>query len=369
MVDTKSFFCALVKRNLDFFCGVPDSLLKSFCACVTENCEKKNHIIAANEGNAVGLCAGHYLATGKPGVVYMQNSGLGNAVNPLVSIADGDVYSIPMLLIVGWRGEPEVKDEPQHKKQGKITTALLETLGVEYEILSDDYENQLDRCSDYLKNCSKPFALVVRKNTFSQFPFTPRKTDLTLTREEALSCLLESIDSDSLVVSTTGKTSRELFELRQARGENHGRDFLTVGGMGHTASIALGLALGTDKNVWCVDGDGSFIMHMGGFAVAAANAPKNFKYILNNNGAHESVGGQPTVGFEADIEKILLGCGFKTVRTALCTRDIADAVNKMKDESLCALVIKTRSGSRENLGRPTQSPAENKEQLREVLSK
>ncbi|MBE6758541.1 MAG: phosphonopyruvate decarboxylase [Ruminococcaceae bacterium] len=363
MIETKQFYDSLVSRGLDFFTGVPDSLLKNFCACVTENSPRELNIIAANEGNAAAMALGYHLSTGKYGVVYMQNSGEGNIVNPLMSLADEDVYSVPMLLIIGWRGEPGVKDEPQHVKQGKVTIPLLDAMGVKNMILDDNWSEQLDECIGYMKQTNRPCALIVRKGAFSSYSMKKAQSDLPLTREDALGVILGALKDDDFVVSTTGKTSREVFELREARGQGHANDFLTVGGMGHTASIALGAALGTEKNVWCIDGDGSFLMHMGGFAVIAQNAPKNFKYIINNNGAHESVGGQPTVGMDIDIPGVLRAVGFRTVIEASTGEQIAEGMKVLRDSELAALVISTRQGSRDDLGRPTTTPCQNKQDM------
>ena len=360
MIETKKFYDSLVSRGLDFFTGVPDSLLKNICACITENSPKERNIIAANEGNAVAMALGYHLSTGKYGVVYMQNSGEGNIVNPLMSLADEDVYSVPMLLIIGWRGDPGVKDEPQHKKQGKVTLSLLEAMGVEYCVADDNWSEQLDKAVAYMKETNRPYAMVIRKDTFSSYSMKVESTEYPLTREEALSVILGKLDDDDFIVSTTGKTSREVFELREARNEGHANDFLTVGGMGHTASIALGAALGTKNNVWCIDGDGSFLMHMGGFAVIAQNAPDNFKYIINNNGAHESVGGQPTVGMDIDIAAVLKAVGFKTVVEASNEEEIKSGMEKLRENGLAALIIRTRQGSRDDLGRPTTTPQRNK---------
>ncbi len=363
MIDTKEFYDALLLRQMDFFAGVPDSLLANLCACIKENAPSDKNIIAANEGNAVGIVCGYHIATGRYGVVYMQNSGEGNAVNPLLSIADEEVYGIPLLLVIGWRGEPGVKDEPQHKKQGKVTLALLEAMGIAYEVLQDDYAPQLDRAVTYMRDKSRPFAIVVRKGTFSPCSTATEDNGYPLSREEALACVLDNIGEDDFVVSTTGKTSREIFELREARGQSHAGDFLTVGGMGHTSSIALGMSLGTDKNVYCIDGDGSFLMHMGAFAVSADKAGANFKYILNDNGAHESVGGQPTVGLKIDVSAILRAVGFRHIRTAETPEQITEAMRELADVPLGALILYTHQGSREDLGRPTVSPAENKQAM------
>lgn len=369
MINTKQFYDYLVAKNLDFFVGVPDSILKNLCACIKENSDSKHNIITANEGNAVAIACGYHMSSNKYGVVYMQNSGLGNTVNPLLSLADDEVYNIPMLLIIGWRGEPEKKDEPQHVKQGKLTLPLLETMGIEYMILDDNYQEQIDKCYQYMKETNKPIALIVRKNSFEDYNITKDKTNYTLTREEALDTIIKELNDDDFIVSTTGKTSREIFELREKNNQGHSNDFLTVGSMGHTASIAFGLCLNTDKNVYCIDGDGSFIMHMGGFAVIAQNPCDNFKYILINNGAHESVGGQPTVGFNIKIDEILKAVGFKNVYTATTEEEIKESLSKIKNNSMEALIIYTKQGSRKDLGRPTTTPIENKKALMEKLAK
>lgn len=361
MVDTVRFYEYLVSHDLDFFTGVPDSLLKELCSCIKDKSDKKHNIIAANEGNAVGLASGYYLSTGKLGVVYMQNSGEGNVINPLMSLADPKVYSIPMLLIIGWRGEPGVHDEPQHVKQGEVTLKLLQAMDIEYRVLGDDFEDDLSSMVSLAKKESKPTAIIVRKGTFSKYVPLNKETAVMgeLLREEALDAILDNIGDDP-VVSTTGKESREVFEIRERKGQGHGCDFLTVGSMGHTSSIALGVSLGTSKNVWCLDGDGSFIMHMGGLAIAGVNAGDNFKYIINNNAAHESVGGQPTVSDRIDIKAILEACGFKRTYEARTREEIILAIKQMKGEGKCALILYTKQGSRDNLGRPTTTPIENK---------
>ncbi len=367
MIDTKEFYDCLLSNQMDFFTGVPDSLLANFCACVKQNSPSDRNIIAANEGNAVGIACGYHIATGRYGVVYMQNSGEGNAVNPLLSIADEEVYSIPLLLVIGWRGEPGTKDEPQHKKQGKVTLALLEAMGIAYDILQDDYLPQIEKAVTYMRTQSRPYAIVVRKGAFSEYKIPKESADYPLCREQALECVLDCIPESDFIVSTTGKTSREIFEIREARGQSHSGDFLTVGGMGHTSSIALGMSLGTDRNVYCIDGDGSFIMHMGSFAINADKAGANFKYILNNNGAHESVGGQPTVGFKIDIPAILRAVGFRHIFTAETPEEITSAMKQLAGVRLGALILYTHQGSRENLGRPTVSPIDNKKAMMDRL--
>ena len=361
MVNTKEFYDYLVNNGLDFFTGVPDSLLKELCSCIKDNSDSKHNIIAANEGNAVALASGYYLSTGKLGVVYMQNSGEGNAVNPLLSLADPKVYSIPMLLIIGWRGEPGVHDEPQHVKQGEVTLRLLEAMDIEYKVLSDNYIEDLKAMVALAKKENKPTALVVKKGTFSKYDAVNKAKNCmgNILREEALEVILSETGDDP-IVSTTGKESREIFELREKYHQGHEHDFLTVGSMGHTSSIALGLSIGTEKNVWCLDGDGSFIMHMGSMAIVGQNAGDNYKYIINNNAAHESVGGQPTVGGSIDIKSILVACGIKDVFEARTKEEIKLAMEQMKKIGKCALILYTKQGSRDDLGRPTISPVDNK---------
>lgn len=367
MIDTKKFYNTLIKNSFDYFVGVPDSLLKEFCLCIND-LSKNNHIITANEGNAVAIASGYNIATSKYGVVYMQNSGLGNIVNPLLSLADEKVYKIPMLFIIGYRGEPNVKDEPQHIKQGELTLPLLDTLGIKYFILNEDYEEQIKQCYDYIKQTEKPIALVVKKDTFSKYEkdFVSNNNN-SLSREEALEIIINNLDNNDFIVSTTGKTSREIFEIREKNKTDHSKDFLTVGSMGHTSSLALGISLNTDKNIYCIDGDGAFIMHMGGLAIAIQNAMDNFKYILINNGCHESVGGQPTIAYNIDIEKILLGFGFKKVFIVDNKEDIVLALKEQKENNKIAIIINTNDKSRKDLGRPTTAPIYNKEQFQKKI--
>lgn len=362
-ISSEEFYDQLVESGLDFFTGVPDSLLKGLCACILERTPRGKNIIAANEGSAVGIACGHYISSGKPAVVYMQNSGEGNAINPLLSVADPDVYSIPMLLIIGWRGEPGVKDEPQHIKQGKVTTSLLETIGIPYEVLSSNWRTQIKSLKDTMIRESRPVALVVRKGVLGPHPLSANPSNFPLKREMALETILSLLPEDSCIVSTTGKTSREIFELREKRGEDHAHDFLTVGGMGHAVSIALGMATGSSRPIFCIDGDGAFLMHMGAVAIAAQNRLSSFRYILNNNSCHESVGGQPTVCGNLNLSAILSGMGFDSVYTASNSLELQDSLRTMISQPSSALIINTSPGSRADLGRPTVSPKQNKYML------
>ncbi len=371
MINCKAFYGCLVKNGIDFFTGVPDSLLKDFNAYIMDNAERQKHIIAANEGNAIALAAGHYLATGKFGLVYMQNSGLGNAINPLTSLADKEVYSIPMLLLIGWRAEPGVKDEPQHVKMGKITLGLLETLKIHYTVLNDNYEEIIKNAVTHMKNEKSPYAIVVKKGVFEEYKLQNKKhTNYELNREEAIKIIVPLLNENDIVVSTTGKASRELFELREATGQGHEKDFLTVGSMGHSSSIALGIALEKpDRIVYCFDGDGAVIMHMGALSIIGQFKPKNFKHIIFNNFAHDSVGGQPTAAFNIDIPSIAKANGYADAFSAETKEEIIDKTSKIKAmNGPVMLEIKVNKGARKDLGRPTRTPIENKEDFMGFLT-
>lgn len=371
MIDPKGFVDALAEQRIDFYAGVPDSLLKEFCAYVDDHGKPGQHVITANEGNAVAMASGYHMATGKSAVVYLQNSGLGNTINPLTSIADKEVYQTPMLLVVGWRGEPGVKDEPQHIKQGRITPEQLELLEIPYRVVAADSDPQeLARWSrDLLDETGAPVALLVKKGAFAGYK-SQRKpaTDATMQREAALDVLL-ALAGDAAIVSTTGKTSREVFELRVAREEKQ-RDFLTVGGMGHTASIALGAAMGRpNKSVVCIDGDGSALMHLGALPIIGSLQPANFTHVLLNNAAHESVGGQPTVADRTDFRAIALASGYNAYAVASTPEELKTAWEQLADEpGPVMLEVRITTGSRSDLGRPTSTPRENKQAFMEWLN-
>jgi len=373
MISNSDFYDDLSSQGITFFTGVPDSLLKNICSYISDNVSPTNHVIAANEGGAISLAIGRYLATKELSLVYMQNSGEGNALNPLISLADKEVYKIPMLLLIGWRGKPGEKDEPQHVKQGKITLDLLKVLGIPYELLpknKEDAKSILAKTINSIKQTSITHALIVEKDSFE--PYTPKNKLLetyTLTREESLKKLILLLDNESVVVSTTGKTSRELFELRDKLGQNHSQDFLTVGGMGHSSQIALGIALSKPKKqVFCFDGDGSIIMHMGSLAIIGTQSPKNFRHIIFNNGSHESVGGQPTAGFKVSFTEIARACNYKLVLKAKTLEEIEKGFIKLKKhDGPTLLEILIKNGSRKDLGRPTNSPRDNKKEFMDKL--
>jgi phosphonopyruvate decarboxylase len=373
MISPSYFYQTLQKQGVDFFSGVPDSLLKNLCAYITDHSDRKNHIIAANEGAAVGLAAGYHLATGKIPVVYMQNSGLGNTVNPLLSLTDKEVYNIPVLLLIGWRGEPGIKDEPQHVKQGKVTLPLLEAMNIKTEVLVEEEDclaEQISRCFSYMNETGEPCALIVRKGSFSEYELSVSPEPvLSLSREEAVRLVAGGLSKEDIVVSTTGMISRELFEYRESVREGHERDFLTVGSMGHASQIALGLALNAShRKVYCFDGDGATIMHMGALGIIGSQSPQNYYHIVFNNGAHDSVGGQPTIGFELNLPGIARHCGYATVLSIDNKEGLQETVQRLPFlPSPVFLEIKVRKGARRDLGRPTVTPVENKRKLMDFL--
>lgn len=373
MITPKFFIEDLKCHNIDFFAGVPDSLLKNICAYITDNSLPANNIIAANEGAAVGLASGYHLATGKVPVVYMQNSGEGNAINPLMSLTDKDVYNIPVIILIGWRGEPGIKDEPQHIKQGKVTVPLLEAMGIKYIILSKEEavaKNQIIEAVEYIKETNEAFTFLIQKDTFDAYKLQNiEDNNLTLSRENAIKVVASSIEKDAVVISTTGMISRELFEHRECIGDSHEKDFLTVGSMGHASQIALGIALHKPyKKVYCFDGDGASIMHLGSLAIIASKSPKNYYHIIFNNGAHDSVGGQPTVGFKVNIKQIALNCGYRDAFSVDNQDELISTLKKIEgQEGPILLEIKVKKGNRKDLGRPTTTPIQNKNNFMNFL--
>lgn len=375
MINPKFFIEELGSNGIDFFAGVPDSLLKNICAYIADHKDEQHNIITANEGGAIALAAGYHLATGKIGVVYMQNSGEGNIINPLASLTDKEVYNIPVLLLIGWRGKPGVHDEPQHVKQGKVTTGLLNVMGVNYDVLSQDEEKaakQIEKAIAVMKATNEVYALVIEKGTFEDYKLqNVEENDLQMTREEAIQTVAASLGEKDVIVSTTGMISRELFETRTAWKQGHERDFLTVGSMGHASQIALGIAMEkVDRKVWCFDGDGASIMHMGNMAIVASKHPKNYVHVVFNNGAHDSVGGQPTVGLKIDLPSVAKSVGYKETYSV-------DNMGKLKSilpsiakaEGPVFLQVCVKKGNRKDLGRPTTTPIQNKEALMKFLEK
>ena len=368
MISPQFFIEKLRDGGIDCFAGVPDSLLKNVCAYITDHFDAQHNIITANEGAAIGLAAGHYLATGCPACVYMQNSGEGNIINPLASLTDPEVYNIPVLLLIGWRGRPGVHDEPQHIKQGKVTTGLLETMGIHFDVLGKEEEKaeaQIAVALDALKR-NEVYAFVIEKDTFTDYKLqSVDKNDLSMSREDAIRTVAASLRKRDCIVSTTGMISRELFEYRTAMDEGHERDFLTVGSMGHASQIALGIAMAKpDRRVWCFDGDGAVIMHMGSMAIVAEKAPSNYVHVVFNNGAHDSVGGQPTVGLKIDLPAVARAVGYPHALSVDNRDTLCDILGEVKNmEGPVFLEVKVKKGNRKDLGRPTTTPIQNKQAL------
>lgn len=372
MVSVEKFISML---GVDFFVGVPDSKLKKLVNYLMYKygIDNKHHLIAANEGNCVAIAAGYYLATKKVPLIYLQNSGEGNIINPIASLISPDVYKIPMIFIIGWRGEDGINDEPQHRFQGKITKDLMDLMQIENVTLTKDTtEEMLSKNIEDLKKDlekGKSVAFLAKENAFSFEKIMEYKNDNKLKREEIIEKIVE-VANDNVIVSTTGKASRELFEIRKNKKMSHKNDFLTVGSMGHSSSIALGIAISKpDERIWCIDGDGAAIMHMGAIPVIGAVKPSNFIHVIINNGAHESVGGMPTAAqIGCDFSGIAKACGYKYVYKVSNMWELDEALIKVeKNKGLTLIEVMSAIGSRKDLGRPTLSPTENKENFMERL--
>ncbi|MFT4245803.1 MAG: phosphonopyruvate decarboxylase [Micrococcaceae bacterium] len=368
-------FISSLGLSKPFFAGVPDSQLKPFCNYLAQEYGiNESHIIAANEGNAVALAAGHYLATGDIPVVYLQNSGLGNAVNPITSLLNDKVYGIPTIFIIGWRGEPGLKDEPQHVFQGEISKELCELLNLEVMVL--DKETTAEDVADKVKNFQSQFsqgkslAFLVKKGAFEDTIKANYQNDYELVREDVIEKVVEVADED-IIVSTTGKASRELFEIREAKKQSHKYDFLTVGSMGHSSSIALAIAQNKkDTKVWCIDGDGAALMHLGAFALTGSSKPNNLVHILIDNSAHETVGGMPTVSEDIDFVKIAKACGYPSATSVTSIEELEKVLKEAKNlNELTLIEVKASLASRADLGRPTTTAKENKEAFMDNLKK
>lgn len=365
MIEPKLVVDTLSELGVEFACGVPDSLMEPLCTYLA-TLPPERHLLAANEGAAIGLAVGHYLGTGKPAFVYMQNAGIGNAINPLVSLADPGVYAIPMLVFVGWRGQPGTTDEPQHMTQGKQMVPLMEALEVPWATLAKEPEEaraQLAEALDVAVTRSTPYVMLVEKGSFVPTQSAEKEEAHDgPSREEALIALLEAVGSEGIYVATTGMLGRELYEYRERSGTPSSRDFLTVGGMGHASSIALGLAEARpEREVWCLDGDGATLMHMGTLAVIAARSPKNFFHVVFNNGVHDSVGGQPTVMRSIDLAAAARAFGYEFATSISDVGHIGKVVEEMRHSPGPALVdLRVRPGNREGIGRPKRTPAEAK---------
>jgi phosphonopyruvate decarboxylase len=373
MIRCQDFIDWLEALGVDFYAGVPDSLLKPVCFYLADHAGDK-HVVAANEGGAVALACGYHLATGKVPLVYLQNSGQGNTINPLLSLADPEVYSIPLLLLIGWRGEPGTKDEPQHVKQGKITVNLLETMDIPYRVLEpepDTARRSVDELVAIAAAENRTVALLVRKGTFEPYKSKVQtSSQFEMTRERAIEAVVAALGDTDVIVSTTGHISRELYEYRARAGHGHQREFLTVGGMGHASQIAMGIALAKpERQVFCLDGDGAMLMHMGGTAIVGAAGVENFKHIVLNNGVHDSVGGMASAGLQVSFTEIGKACGYTAAWRVKRSMDVAEKVARLRAvKGPAMLEIMVQKGARADLGRPKTSPIENKTAFTRFLS-
>ncbi len=373
-VRAEALVSAFRARGVSLFTGVPDSLLKSFCGYLTDRCAAE-HVITANEGGAVGLAAGHYLATGRAAVVYLQNSGQGNAVNPLLSLADPEVYGVPMVLLVGWRGRPGEHDEPQHIKQGRVMMRLFEAMEIPAQVLPEAEDAAIAMAQAAVEQAlveARPVALAVRRGTFAPYTLARREVDLgALRREEAIEAIVAHFGArpGTVFISTTGMASRELYEIRARLGQGHGHDFLTVGSMGQAAMIALGIArVQPARQVVCLDGDGATLMQMGNLAITGCSKAANLVHVVLNNGAHDSVGGQPTVGGAVDLTAIARACGYAAAEPfrGATAEDLAAYLAASEGSAGARsrfLEVRVAKGARADLGRPKASPRENKAAL------
>jgi len=371
MIDPKRFALAVREAGVTFVCGVPDSLLRHALTALVDAFGPERHAGAVNEGAAVALAAGRHLASGELPLVYLQNSGLGNAVNPLLSLADPEVYALPLLLLVGWRGEPEVPDEPQHRTQGRVTPALLDAMGIPTRVVDDDEPAALAAlrwAATEARARSAPVALLVRAGSFAEAeraarPASAARPPPPLTRERAIERIAATLPADASVVASTGMIARELYEHRRRAGESGAGDFLTVGSMGHASHIALGIAAARpERTVVCLDGDGAVLMHMGALAAVGTSGAANYLHVVLNNGAHDSVGGQPTLAFEVDLAAVARACGYRQAVGGVVD---ADALEAQLRSLLAAtgpsfLEVRVAPGARADLGRPRETPLENK---------
>ena len=358
----------------DFFTGVPDSQLKGLCDYLidTYGIDPKHHIIAANEGNCTAVAAGYHLSTGKTPVVYLQNSGEGNIINPVASLLNDKVYAIPMIFIIGWRGEPGVHDEPQHIFQGEVTVKLLDTMEISsFVIGKDTTDDQVEEAMDAFRALlqqGKSVAFVIRKGALLYEKKDPYSNRFDMKREEIIKKVISFSGSDP-VISTTGKASRELFEAREEKQMGHQYDFLTVGSMGHCSSIALGVALQKpQQKIWCIDGDGAALMHLGAMAVIGANHPDNLVHIVINNEAHETVGGMPTVASNCDLPAIAKACGYPYSVSVSNYSELENALQyAVSNRQLIFIEAKCAIGARQDLGRPTTTAIQNKQNFMNYL--
>lgn len=375
MVNLQYLFESLKKMGIDFFTGVPDSLLNNFCLYLTQNCEEGKHVMAANEGNAIAIAAGHYMATGKIPVVYMQNSGIGNATNPLLSLTHDCVYGIPMILVIGWRGDPAISDHAQHKKQGELTPVLMKDMDIPYEIL-DDENTVVDKFAwaiSKAKEISSPVALIAKKAILTEKVKKQEYPESKLmNREEAVSAVVDVLGNDAIYLGTTGRATREVHEQLKAHGVGEGHEWQNVGSMGHVSSVGLGIALAKpEQKVLVFDGDAAAVMHMGAFATNCRYKAGNMIHIVLNNGVNESVGGQPSAGYVVNLTEIAAACGYRTPGHAVKTKEELQAILKdfHKGDKPLLMDVHVRQGIRSDMPKLNIDHKAQKQALMEMLMK
>lgn len=374
IISCEDFFEVLKKQGITFFTGIPDSTFKDWMSFLADNDKKKlENLVACNECEAIALAAGYHLATNKIGVVYMQNSGLGKTVNPLTSICDPEIYAIPILLLIGWRGEPGEIDAAQHKKMGKITLPLLELLQIPYSILEPDLnkvETELKNAYSHFTKIKGPYAFIIKKNLFKKYE-TKKKiiNEFELTRKRAINLIMENLNNDEIIVSNTGYISRELFEYRESRKKDHYKSFYNIGGMGCASSISLSIALHKpNKKVLVFDGDGSILMQMGALSTIGKSSPSNLIHIIFDNNAHESTGGQPTNSESVDFIEIALGCSYKSAILITTSERLISTIKSLsKMEGPILLLVKINLTLNTDLKRPNKKPTEYKKDLMNYL--
>jgi phosphonopyruvate decarboxylase len=355
MVNQRYLFESLKNLGIDFFAGVPDSLLNNFCLYMVENIPDGQHVMAANEGNAIAIAAGHYMATGNIPLVYMQNSGIGNATNPLLSLTHDSVYGIPMILVIGWRGDPAFNDHAQHKKQGELTPVLMKDMDIPYEILDDENTvvEKFTWAIDKAKEISAPVALIAKKAILTEKVKKQEYPESKLmNREEAVSAVVDVLGEDAIYLGTTGRATREVHEQLKEHGVGEGHEWQNVGSMGHVSSVGLGIALAKpEQKVVVFDGDAAAVMHMGALATNCRYKAGNLIHIVLNNGVNESVGGQPSAGYVVNLTEVAAACGYRTPGHAVETREELQAImkNYKNGEMPLFLDVHVRQGIRSDM--------------------
>ncbi len=374
------FVDQLAALGVRFVAGVPDTILCELAGRLGAPDSPLRHLVACNEGAAVAAAIGHHLASGAVAAVYLQNSGLGHAANPLASLAAPEVCSIPLLLLVGWRGEladdgTQLADEPQHRLQGRLTPAQLDLLGIAHETLGpadSDPAAALRRLLRLALRRQRPVALLLRRGTFAPAPAGSVGPPLAagapqMSREQAIEACLRALPAGAATVATTGMASRELFDLRRRRGEPHDLDFLVVGAMGHASHVALGLCCADPgRPVLCLDGDGAALMHLG--ALASCAGARGLLHVVLNNGAHESVGCQPTSAPALRLAALARACGYARVATVRSAASLEAAVRDFLEGGQSGFIEAVcRVGHRADLGRPALAPREAARQFMRAL--